>query len=124
MGESITIPRGHERILLVDDEPDVVDIGKGLLERLGYKVQTRTSSVDALELFRAGPREFDLVITDMAMPAMTERICQGTSIHTTRLTLPHDVHGVQRCLVQESAKALGISALVMKPIISHELAQQ
>ena len=103
MGESIAIPHGHERILWVDDEPDVVDIGKGLLERLGYKIQTRTSSVDALELFRAGPREFDLVITDMAMPQMT-----GTDLAKEILSIRPDIPiivctGFSEVLTQESA---------------------
>ncbi len=124
MGESITNPRGRERILWVDDEPDVVYIGKGLLERLGYKIQIKTSSVEALELFRAGPREFDLVITDMAMPLMT-----GTDLVKKILSIRPDIpiimcSGFSDIFSEESATALGISALIMKPIISHELAQQ
>jgi PAS domain S-box-containing protein len=67
----IPLPRGRERILFVDDEPFIVEIGKGMLEHLGYQVTTRTSSIEALEAFRAQPAKFDLVITDMTMPKMT-----------------------------------------------------
>jgi CheY-like chemotaxis protein len=42
-----------------------------MLERLGYNVISRTSSIEALELFRVKPNDFDLVITDQTMPNMT-----------------------------------------------------
>jgi CheY-like chemotaxis protein len=42
-----------------------------MLERLGYSVDCRTSSIEALELFAAMPQNFDLVITDMTMPSLT-----------------------------------------------------
>ncbi len=64
-------PRGSERLLLVDDEPNVMKMGTRLLERLGYKVTSQTDSVNALEIFRSSPDEFDLVITDYAMPKLT-----------------------------------------------------
>ncbi|MEJ2283239.1 MAG: ATP-binding protein, partial [Desulfobacterales bacterium] len=49
---ALPLPRGNERILFVDDEPSLVHIGKQILERLGYDVTTRTSSLEALELFK------------------------------------------------------------------------
>jgi len=57
--------------LLVDDEPQIVDMEKQLLEKLGYRVTGRTSSTEALETFAGQPDQFDLVITDMTMPQMT-----------------------------------------------------
>ena len=66
-------PTGSERILLVDDEEALVDLGKEILETLGYQVTATTSSLDALEIFRAQPYAFDLVITDMTMPSLTGR---------------------------------------------------
>ncbi len=62
------IPRGSESILLVDDEIPIITMEKQLLERLGYKVTSRSSSIEALEVFRANPAKFDLIITDFAMP--------------------------------------------------------
>mgnify|MGYP001057474870 CR=1 FL=1 len=59
---------GSERILLVDDEPQIVAMEKQMLEKLGYRVTTQTSSTEALELFAAQPDQFDLVITDLIMP--------------------------------------------------------
>jgi len=65
------IPTGNEHILFIDDERAIVDVGKQILERLGYDVVTITSSTAALELFRTQSDKFDLVITDMTMPNMT-----------------------------------------------------
>jgi len=65
------IPGGDERILVVDDENAIVYLHREILERLGYKVIARTSSLEALKAFRADPDQFDLVITDQTMPKMT-----------------------------------------------------
>jgi PAS domain S-box-containing protein len=71
-GES-PLPRGTERILFVDDEEILVEMGKSMLEWLGYKVTATKSSVQALELFTAHSDAFDLVITDLTMPDLTGR---------------------------------------------------
>jgi len=62
---------GTERILFVDDEPSLVDIGMRMLTSLGYRTTVAESSIEALEIFTAGPQSFDLVITDMTLPKMT-----------------------------------------------------
>lgn len=62
---------GSEHLLFVDDELNLVLLGKKFLEGLGYRVSTQCSSLDALELIRTRPQEFDLVITDQAMPQMS-----------------------------------------------------
>ena len=67
---SVPVPTGTERILIVDDEAALVDIWKKYLELLGYVVATKTSCLEALELFRVHPDYFDLVITDYTMPHM------------------------------------------------------
>ena len=68
----------------MDDEKQLVRMGQQMLERLGYSVTARTSSVEALEAFRAQPDRFDLVITDQTMPNMTNLtppwICQERKI--------------------------------------------
>ena len=64
------LPTGDERILFVDDEPALANIGQQTLESLGYKVTARTSSIEALATFREQPLKYDLVITDMTMPNM------------------------------------------------------
>lgn len=65
------LPKGEEHILLVDDEPAILEMQAQILEHLGYRITTKDSSEDALEAFQAQPRHFDLIITDMTMPKMT-----------------------------------------------------
>ena len=66
------IPRGRgEHILLVDDEPAIVRVGKRMLERLGYRVTAAQSAAEALAMFLADPAGFDLVISDLTMPEKT-----------------------------------------------------
>jgi len=54
-----------------DDEEFQVQSIKEMLGRLGYHVSGKTRSLEALELFRTEPEQFDLVITDEVMPVMT-----------------------------------------------------
>ncbi|MDR3554177.1 MAG: response regulator [Syntrophobacteraceae bacterium] len=65
------LPSGNERILFVDDEKPLTELGRATLESLGYTVRTELSSPDAFKIFHADPRAFDLVITDMTMPHIT-----------------------------------------------------
>jgi CheY-like chemotaxis protein len=119
--EESKIPTGTETILLVDDEQPLADIGKELLESLGYKVTTRTSSIDALEQFRVNADKYDLVITDMTMPNMT-----GEELARNILTIRPDIPiilctGFSSAMTEESALAVGIRALVMKPILKKQI---
>lgn len=117
------LPTGDERILFVDDEQPLAELGKKTLERLGYEVVFRTSSIEALELFRAQPHSFDLVITDMTMPDMTgEKL--AAEIMNIRCDIPIILYtGYSEHINKERAKAMGIRALIIKPIVRHEMAE-
>ena len=117
------IPGGHERVLFVDDEKAIVEIGQEILERLGYQVVVRTSSIEALELFRAKPDQFDLVITDMTMPNMTgDRLAQ--ELLRIRPGIPIILcTGFSERITEEKAKAMGIGEFVMKPLVMKDLAK-
>ena len=65
------LPTGNEKILFVDDEESLVKMGRKMLERLGYQVETKTNPIEALELVRSHPDRFDLIITNMTMPLMS-----------------------------------------------------
>ena len=65
------LPAGKERSLFVDDEELLAELGREMLESLGYRVRTELRSPDALETFKADPLAFDLVITDVTMPHFT-----------------------------------------------------
>ena len=113
----------NERILFVDDETELVDMVKHLLERRGYQVESKTSSVEALEVFRARPDEFDLVITDMTMPHMT-----GEKFARELMAIRPDIPiilctGYNEMISEEKAKKLGIREFVMKPIVMREMAK-
>jgi PAS domain S-box-containing protein len=64
------VARGRETILMVDDEPMILEVGRRMLERLGYRVLTTVSGQEAVDLYRQDPRAIDLVVLDMIMPAM------------------------------------------------------
>ncbi len=117
------MPTGHERILLVDDEQVLLDMSKEMLEQLGYRVEIRSSSMEALALFRSNPDRFDLVMTDMTMPNMTgDRL--ATELLRARADIPIVVcTGYSEKITDKQAEAIGISAFVMKPLLMAKLAE-
>ena len=122
--EQTIIPTGTERILVVDDEKVLTDIIKKNLSPLGYTVETRTSSLEALELFKAMPDKFDLVITDMTMPQMTGDML-ARELMTVRPDLPVILcTGFSENITKKKAKAMGIKAFLMKPLLKKEMAHK
>ncbi|MFO7558211.1 MAG: PAS domain S-box protein [Desulfobacterales bacterium] len=116
-------PGGDERILFVDDETPIVKAGKRILEELGYRVETKTSPTEALELFRTHPDQFDLVITDMTMPGMTgDRLSQ--EVMNIRPDIPVILcTGFSEKITKKNAKDFaGVKAFLMKPFSKDELA--
>jgi PAS domain S-box-containing protein len=117
------LPKGFERILIVDDEAAQVVSLRNMLGRLGYRVTERKSSLDALELFRAKSEDFDLVITDEMMPGMT-----GSKLAKELLQLRPNLPiilctGFSERIDGDTVKAIGIRELMMKPFGIRELAQ-
>jgi|GEM_PF-2382425 len=116
-------PTGTEHVLLVDDEPALENIGKQILKSLGYQVTTRSSSIEALELFKAKPNHFDLVITDMSMPIMS-----GDILSAELLKIKPEIPiilctGYSSKISDKTAKGIGIKAFVYKPIVRNDLAK-
>ncbi|MEI6259217.1 MAG: PAS domain S-box protein [Deltaproteobacteria bacterium] len=115
-------PTGRERILLVDDEEPIARMEQIMLERLGYQVTARTSSLDALAAFKANPGHFDLVISDKGMPLMTgeqlsrELILIKPGIPIIICTGFSDENDVNR------AMSMGIKGFLMKPVATGDLA--
>ena len=83
---------------------------------------TRTSSIEALELFRTKPDQFGLVITDMTMPDMTgERLAK--ELMQVRPDIPIILcTGFSERITEEKAKGMGIREFVMKPLVMRDLA--
>jgi len=57
-------------LLIVDDEPNLLDLLRRYLGRLGYEVETCGNALDALALFQSAPERFSLAITDLSLPAL------------------------------------------------------
>jgi len=117
------LPTGQERILFVDDEAPIVKIASRLLGQLGYSVTTRTSSIDALELFKSNPSAFDLVISDVTMPQMT-----GDELTKKLIEIRPDIPvilctGYSKRLSEEKGSEIGIQAFAGKPIVKEDLAK-
>jgi signal transduction histidine kinase/CheY-like chemotaxis protein len=113
---------GTEHILLVDDEKDIVAMETRMLERLGYVVTSHTSSIRALEIFRANPGKFDLVITDMTMPGLT-----GDKLALQINEIQPDIPvllctGFTRNLPDSRSENSCINAVLSKPIVMRDLA--
>lgn len=70
--DSVELPlhRGGEHLLLVDDEKIILNLGRDMLESLGYRVTTFQNPEDALKYLKSG-ENIDLIITDLTMPEMT-----------------------------------------------------
>ena len=116
--------RGVEHILLVDDEKAILNMEKKMLERLGYKVTSRTSSIEAREAFRDHPDKFDLIITDMAMPKLP-----GEKLAVDLIKIRPDIPilictGFSETMSEEKVKSLGINGLLLKPMVLKDLAKK
>ncbi|MBF0304008.1 MAG: response regulator, partial [Desulfamplus sp.] len=118
---NIPMQGGNERILLVDDEVVLITLQKAMLERLGYHVTSRTSSIEALEAFRANPDKFDIVITDMTMPSMS-----GDKFALELIKIRPDIPillctGFSTIMSEEKALSMGIKGFLMKPVTISDL---
>ena len=120
--KTAVIPGGNEHILLIDDEELLVEMGKRMLERLGYRVTSQTDSIKALATFQNQPQEFDLVITDQTMPGMTgSRLAQKMLL--VRPDLPIILcTGYSNLISDEKARSLGIKGFAMKPLAKNDIA--
>jgi PAS domain S-box-containing protein len=116
-------PTGAERILFVDDEPELVALGREMLEHLGYQVVTKNNGIDALKEFREKPNHFDVVVTDMTMPKMTgERLAR--ELMKIRPEIPIILcTGFSEQINEQKAKDVGIKAFLMKPLTLNRLAR-
>jgi DNA-binding NtrC family response regulator len=100
----------------VDDEEIICETYCGMLLQLGHEVSTRISSVEALEAFKARPDEFDLVITDQAMPHLNgldladhlKKIRPNISIILCT--------GYSELITPQTAYDFGIDKILIKPV--------
>lgn len=114
---------GKEHILFVDDEAAIADMGKELLEGLGYSVTASHDSAEALDYFIRNPCLFDLVITDQTMPGITG-IELAQKIHSIRPGLPVILSTGYSTQVSDTGSLEGsISIVLPKPVTKKEYAR-
>jgi len=114
-------PSGSEKILFVDDEAILAELGKRMLTSLGYWVISKTDSREALRYFKKYPEQFDLLITDMTMPNLS-----GADLACAILRIRPDLPiilctGYHENISEKEALRLGIKAFVSKPLVRNEL---
>ena len=113
---------GQERILFVDDEHAIAEMGKAMLSGLGYAVTAMTDPEEALAAFRRDPGAYDLLITDQTMPKLSgvalireiRALCPGFPVVLCT--------GYSSTISEESAASLGIGHFAMKPLTMRSLA--
>ncbi|MFO7766813.1 MAG: transporter substrate-binding domain-containing protein [Pelovirga sp.] len=112
---------GDERILIVDDDPTVAEVGRQMLEQGGYRVTVTNGGPQALQLVQEDPQQFDLVISDQTMPELN-----GQELIIRLLEVRSDLPvilctGYSSRIDAAGAKASGASAFLMKPLKMLEL---
>jgi PAS domain S-box-containing protein len=119
-----SVPPGNgETILLVDDEEPLVRLGEEMLAELGYEPVGYTSSVQALEAFRAEPGRFDAVLSDEAMPGMTgsELVLQLRGLHATIPIVL--MSGFVSPALLARAREAGVAEVLGKPLAARDIAR-
>jgi PAS domain S-box-containing protein len=120
--EPPSIPHGNEHILLVDDEKDLVEIGKEMLRRLGYRVTAVVGSTVALETFKTDPFRFDLVVTDYNMPGLTGDKMARQMLELRPGTPIIVCTGFSEVFDPQRAQSTGIRRVLMKPLSMESIA--
>lgn len=117
-----SLPGGHENILIIDDEEDLIHIGVEALSKLGYQVKGFHSSRQAINYFIAEKDSVDLVIADMNMPEMTgESVARELLAH--RKNIPIIIcSGYAADDQTDYVKHLGIKRFLNKPVAMKDLA--
>ncbi len=119
----LDLPQGTESILLVDDELPIVKMSCRILNILGYTTTYRTSSLDALALFRENPKQFDLIITDMTMPDMTGNIL-AAEVMAIRPDIPVILSsGYSKKIINAKKTDRKIRAILIKPVSRSDMAK-
>ncbi len=112
---------GSEHVLIVDDETQVADVERRILEHLGYRATVRASGQEALDAFRQAPADFDVVVTDHGMPDMT-----GLQLARELCAIRPDIRlvlatGYSDVTLSESARECGFHQQLQKPVTIEEL---
>ena len=119
-----TARRGSgEEILLVDDEPTVMDFASKRLRLFGYSVTAFHDSREALAAFMSTPDRFQALVTDLTMPQITG-IDLARRIRATGSMMPIVIMtGYGRNFVSSGGEAIPRCIVVNKPFVGEDLAR-
>ncbi len=110
------------RVLVVDDEPSILDLARTVLERRGYGVTTATDGRQALRELAGG--RYDLVLTDIVMPDMEGieflRCLRAKETRVPVIVMSGDPVGMK---FLQTARHLGAREALLKPFSIQELTQ-
>ncbi|MFC1524232.1 response regulator [Thermodesulfobacteriota bacterium] len=121
--ERTSLSKISGRVLFVDDEPAISQLGEKILRLIGCEVSAYTDSNDALEAFTSAPNKFDIVLTDQTMPGLT-----GYELSRRILEIRPDIPiilstGFSENVNEQQAKEIGISEFIMKPLTIHAITE-
>ncbi len=119
-----TVIRGEgERILYLDDEPAIAEVGRRRLETLGYSVKSFTDPHAALAVFESAPSSFDAVLTDLSMPGL-DGLAVATRLSAVRPGLPILLlTGYMDDLPPGTIERAGVTTVIKKPLTLEHLAE-
>ncbi|MBU0729387.1 MAG: DUF3365 domain-containing protein [Proteobacteria bacterium] len=111
------------RILLVDDEESISQLGEKILRLIGCNVSAFTDSLEAFEAFKAEPDNFDIIMTDQTMPGLT-----GIELSRKILEMRPDIPiilctGFSEIVNEQQAKEQGVAEFIMKPLTIHSITE-
>jgi PAS domain S-box-containing protein len=122
-GQAEHMPCGRERVLVIDDEKNIVEVTRQMLERLGYRVTTHQSSTEALDHFARNAHGYDLVISDLTMPKMN-----GDQLARKMVEIKPDIPiiictGFSDLMPGGMVGGTGIRDVLVKPVMLNVLAR-
>ena len=121
--ETEEVAKEMGRVLIVDDDPDVLDLHKEVLLSNGYQVRTFASSEAALTELQTNPTDYDVIVTDLTMPGITG-LQLAVSVYEIRDDLPVVlVTGYREELTSEIRNRTGIRKVLMKPVNIQKLSE-
>jgi CheY-like chemotaxis protein len=109
-------PQRMHSVMFVDDDIAIAKLGEQMLTSWGYRVSSFTSSVAALETFKASPDGFDLIITDLTMPSLTGKELLKNILETRPAANVILCTGYSDIMDIDQAGMLGAKAFLLKPI--------
>jgi len=121
LADFLKLPTGSEDLLLVDDEPEILELNQKALEKLGYWVTTCKSGEAALKMLTRNPKQFDMILTDMTMPGIS-----GIELALEALKLNPEMPiilgtGYNDSINRKEALKLGLKEFYNKPLSTDRL---